>query len=162
MTDNPKFKMPPFNVGINFPKIDTSIHNNLNDAFRKFSNVTSKIDWNETEEIIKRMHAARNNPDDPKSKIWEAAIGGVTPRAASLFWRHLPDPLKRRGRPAGSGELAADDAFFREMKRRITASNKPVKTVAREMIEERGGVEYAEKESRVNYLARLYRQREKK
>ncbi|AKI00557.1 hypothetical protein IMCC20628_01850 [Hoeflea sp. IMCC20628] len=119
------------------------------------------IDWQETNEIMKRYRATRDDPENPKSKIWETAISDKTPREASLFWRYLPDPLKRRGRPKG-GMLVAEEALFDEMTARMEATGKHRKTVARELIQERGGVHHAELENRVNYVARLHGKRVKK
>ena len=140
---------------------NSGTQNALREFSERMAEISRRTDWAEIEEITKRMRAAKDNPDDRKSKIWETAIGRITPREASLFWRYLPDPLKRRGRPKG-GELANDDAFFEAMEARIKTTGKAAKTVARELIVERGGVDYAEVESRVNYVARLYRQRVKK
>lgn len=148
----------------------TKVYASLGSAFRDMGHATrglfeavGKIDLGgETEEIMKRMRAAKERPDDPKSKIFETAIGPLTPLEASLFWRYLPDPLKRRGRRKGSGELNSDDQFFEEMARRIEKDGRPAKSVAREIIEEQSDPLHSEVESRANYMARLYRQRVKK
>lgn len=164
MGDKPKFKLPTIKFSVVIPRVDRLPPlDALRHSFGSLAKAMQNIDTDsvETEEIMKRMRSAKKDPDNPKSMVWEAAVGETTPRAASVFWRHLPDPLKRRGRPKG-GAIAADEALFEEMTARIAKTGKAAKTVAREIVNERGGVEYAEIESRVNYIARLYKQRAKK
>lgn len=129
----------------------------LEQAAETFRAALSNVDWVETEAIMKRMRAAKDRPHDPKSKIWETAIGDLTPRQASIFWRYLPDPLARRGRPAGHGRVVRDDELLAELRARVEGGGVKPTTAARELLVARGVKADAGLKNRADHLVKLLR-----
>lgn len=114
------------------------------------------IDLDEVRRIVDRYRASRKTSDKTKRAAWEH-VGNLTPREAAGHWRYLPDPLKRRGRPVGSDIV--DDQLLAEISARMEATGKSARTVAREIIAERGDTLHADIDHRADYVARLYKQR---
>lgn len=83
----------------------------------------SRFDFDEVEEQMKRIRAAQELPEGhPKREIWLPFLH-VTPKFLAPFWRHLPDPLARRGRPKGRGKVGP--VTLQEMDRRVAAGERP-------------------------------------
>lgn len=81
------------------------------------------INWDEVEEQMKRIRAMRELPEgDPKREAWEPLLH-MTPRQIGPFWRYLPDPLARRGRPKGRGKVGPET--LAEMDHRVAGGEKP-------------------------------------
>jgi hypothetical protein len=96
--------------------------------------------WEEADEIHQRYKASLDLPEgDPKREAWEI-IGGLTPRAAFKFWRHLPDPLKRRGRPKGSGSVVSNEALLLAVVERERKEGIKRTRAAREVLGDVAGV----------------------
>jgi len=125
-----------------------------------FQQLSDRIDWKKVQDILDRYRTARDNPDHPNALPW-LGFNELTPRHLATFYDRLRDPRAVWGRPKGTGHVVSDAALLEEIERRDPATGE-VKTVVREIIQKHGEPGSAELESRVNYLARLYRQRVKK
>lgn len=113
----------------------------------------SGTDLEETQSIIDRVRASTSLPDgDPKKGPW-AAVGELKPYQAAQMElvKHLPDPLKKRGRPEGS--TIASPENLAEMERR-TAAGETKAAAARAII---GDVPWAK--SKVKNLVRAWSNR---
>lgn len=120
-------------------------------------------DLQEVEQIVTRLRAARRKPGDPNSTVWLEVIAELTPRQAALVWRHLPDPLKSRGRPKGRGPIQSDEELFAEIDSLCTRDRRTLREFTRQILRERGVVfaSSAAEKNRLDHILRLYRQRGK-
>jgi hypothetical protein len=113
----------------------------------------NRVDWVEVRAILGRMHAARANPEDPKSEPW-LAIGELTPRQIATFYRHIPNPLAKRGRRRGS-RTTVDGELVEALNRMVENGEHPT-TAARLLWQERG-VRFGLK-GRADHLVRVWKE----
>lgn len=118
-------------------------------AVAAIAGTVSAVDWDEVEEMMRRFRALEDLPeDDAKRAIWEA-LEELTPKQLSLFWRHLPDPLAKKGRPPGTGRVTA--AMLDEMDR--TAGDRPTRA-ARAIVGDGAG-----QKNRADHLVKAWRKK---
>ncbi|MFU8778281.1 MAG: hypothetical protein ACNA7M_11500 [Roseovarius sp.] len=96
----------------------------------------SQSQLDELEEQMKRIRAMRELPEgDPKREAWEPLLD-MTPRQIQPFWRYLPDPGARRGRPKGRGKVGPET--LEEMDRRVSSGERPT-TAAKAIVGDMAG-----------------------
>lgn len=111
----------------------------------------------EAEEIMKRLRAADKLPKGHQKRvIWER-LWETTPAFLAPIWRHLPDPLKSRGRPKGRGVVIEDAKLFAEIDRRATRPE-DIPNIVRSLVPE----DHPWRKNRVDHIVKEYRKRGKK
>lgn len=117
------------------------------------------LDHREAGELTKRLRAARQRfPEGSEERrSWEA-IGELTPRDASGWWKRLKDPLKVRGRPRKPWPQRRDAELLSEMEK-LVSGGIPKTTAARQVLEAQGITATKSLKPRTDNLVRLFNKR---